>query len=395
MTITAEYEFIRVTIDTRGMQPLASRAFGNVAIVGDAGGFGTAVANTPIQIGSEAEAREAFADLDAAGAINNEGADAGRLYHAVRTVLLQDPAPSRIYAVATADDGGDPNYSTALAALAAAPVQFVCLAGETDPDALAFLKTHVETISADGDRRIGVAMADPALAVAADETFAEAVEGAYGTLKSDVSRMVLAAARVPVTDGNPDSDVAAAVMGAMAGHQPHISVLMKQVRGVRIPLADQFSGSEIKQLAEAFVMPLIDPDLVPGEGIFLGSSRCYTTDTSRLYVDLIRVLDDIEFRLKAGLIGSIGNVRIDRIGMQALRSRIDGVLQPLATGRVIAGYTTTIPLLPVLELEEAMRTPGAAATLTNARTSRVVEVLLTVTYAGAVHFLDINLALKA
>ncbi|MEV1289112.1 hypothetical protein [Micromonospora sp. NPDC049679] len=395
MTIAAEFPFIRVTIDTRGLQPAATRAFGNVAVVGSTGGFGTAVPDTPIQIGSEAEARAQFADVDGSGAIANDGADAGPLYHAVRTVLLQDPAPSRVFAVATDDSDGSPGYTAALASLAATPVQFVALAGETDPAALAALKNHVETVSADGDRRIGVAMVDPDLAVAEGSTFAQAAEAAYSGVKSDVSRMVLAAARVPVTGGVPAADVAAAVMGAMAGYPPHISVLMKQIRGVSVPLARQFSGSEIKQLAEQFMLPLIDPELVPGEGIFMGSGRCYTTDTSRLYVDVIRVLDDIEFRLKAGLIGTIGNVQIDRLGMQALRSRIDAILGPLATARVIAGYSTEIPLLPVLELEESLRSPGAVATLTAARTSRIVEVLLSVTYAGSVHFLDVNLALRA
>lgn len=52
-------------------------------------------------------------------------------------------------------------------------------------------------------------------------------------------------------------------------------------------------------------------------------------------------------------------------------------------------------MLPILEAAEANRSPGQATTLTAARTERVVEVLLTVTYAGSVHFLDINLALKS
>lgn len=395
MTVTAEFPFIRVTIDTRGLQPAATRAFGNVAVVGSTGGFGTAVAGTPVLVGSEAEARTLFADVDSSGAIANDGADAGALYHAVRTVLLQDPAPSRVYAVATDDGDGSPDYGAALASIAAAPVQFVCLAGETDPAALAALKTHVETVSADGERRIGVAAVDPDLAVPDGSTFAQAAEAAYGGLKSDVSRMVLAAARVAPEGSAPAADVAAAVMGAMAGYPVHVSVLMKQVRGVRVPIARQFTGSEVKQLAEQFMLPLIDPELVPGEGIFIGSGRTYTTDTSRLYVDVVRVLDDIEFRLKAGLIGTIGNVRIDRLGMQALRSRVDAILGPLLTGGVVAGYSTDIPLLPILEQEEANRSPGAAATLTTARTSRVVEVLLSVTYAGSVHFLDVNLALRA
>lgn len=395
MTVTAEYPYIRVSIDTRGLQPAATRAFGNVAVVGSAGGFGTATANIPVQVGSEAEARTLFANVDGSGAIANDGADAGPLYHAVRTVLLQDPAPSRVYAVATDDSGGAPGYAAALAALAAAPVQFVSLAGEHDAGRLGALKSHVESASADGNRRIGVAAVDPDLTVPDGQTFAEAADAAYNALKSDSSRMVLAAARVSPAGGQPAADVAAAVMGAMAGYRPHVSILMKQVRGVPVPLHRQFTGTEIKALAERFMLPLIDPELVPGEGIFLGSGRAYTTDTSRLYVDVVRVLDDIEFRLKAGLIGTIGNVRIDRLGMQALGSRIDGILGPLVTGRVIAGYSTNIPLLPVLEQEEAERSPGAAATLTTARTSRVVEVFLSVTYAGSVHFLDVNLALRA
>jgi hypothetical protein len=391
MSVTAEYPFIRVTIDTRGLQPQARRAVGNVAVVGDAGGFGTADPNIPVMVGGEAEARKLFADVDASGAVTNSGA----LYASLRTVFRQNPAPSRVYAVATADASGTPGYDAALAALGAAPVQFVCLAGETRPAQLAKLAAHVTDTSAGGNTRMGVAMVDPDLAVPSSKTFADEADNKYKALGTDDGRMILVAARVEAPGGVPTSDVAAAVMGTIAGYDVHISVLMKQVRGVQIPVERQFSGSEIKQLAENAIMPLIDPDLIPGAGIFIGSGRAYTADTTRLYPDVTRTLDHVEFLLKAGLIGSIGNVRIDRLGMEALQSRIDGILQPLVSSRVLAAYDLSIPLLAILEAEEAARTPGQASTLTNARTSRVVEVLLSVTYAGSVHFLDINLALKA
>ena len=393
---TAEYPYIRVNIDTRGLQPSATRAFGNVAVVGSAGGFGTTVANTPVLVGSEAEARTLFATTDASGAIAHGGTDAGPLYHSLRALLQQRPGPSRVYAVATDDAGGAPDYQAALASVATAPVQFVCLANETDPADLAVLKTHVEDASGDGSRRIGVAMVAPDLAVAAGQTFAQAADAAYSGLQNAEGRMILAAARVVTEGGRPAIDVAAAVMGAVAGLPPHISVLMKQVRAVKIPLAKQFTGSEVQQLAEVAMMPLVDPELIAGEGIFIGSGRSYNPiDPARLYVDVARILDDIEYRLKAGLIGVIGNVRIDRLGMQGLIGRFDAVLGPLRDARVIAGYTVDVPLLPILETEEADRSPGSAQTLTTARTSRVVEVILTVEYAGAVHFLDIQLALKA
>ncbi|MFE1438638.1 hypothetical protein [Streptomyces sp. NPDC058739] len=399
MTVTAEFPFIKVTIDTRGLQPLARRAVGNIAVVGSTGGFGDAQPNVPLQIGDEAEARKHLTNPV------EGGMDAGPLYHAVRTALLQDPAPSRVYAVPTATSAGEPgpegeppgqepDYTRALAAAAALPVQLVCLAGEFDPNHLEKLKNHVDDVSRAGSARMGVAMVDPDLAVG-NQTFAAAADAQYGAIKSGSSRMLLVAARVEVDDGRPKSDVAAAVTGAVAGLPPHASVLMKPVREVRIPLERQFNGSEIKDLAEAFIIPVIDPELVPGEGLFLGSGRCYTTDVQRLYVDVVRVLDHIEFLLKAGLIGAIGDTRIDRLGMQGLRSRIDGILSPLVGSGIITDYTIDIPLLPILEAAEANRSPGQAGTLTAARTERVVEVLLTVTYAGSVHFLDINLALKS
>ncbi|WP_406375832.1 hypothetical protein OG788_39995 [Streptomyces sp. NBC_00647] len=404
MTVTAEFPFIKVTIDTRGLQSLARRAVGNIAVVGSTGGFGDAEPGVPLQIGDEADARKHLANLDK-GAIADHGKSAGPLYHAVRAALLQDPAPSRVYAVATGTRDGTPgpdgepaapvpDYGAALAAAAALPVQFVCLAGEVDPAQLELLKNHVDDVSKAGSARMGVAMVDPDLAVG-DATFAAAANSAYTQVKSDSSRMILVAARVKVDNGRPAFDVAAAVTGAIAGFPPHASVLMKPVREVRIPLEGQFTGSEIKELAEAFIIPVIDPELIPGEGLFLGSGRCYTTDTQRLYVDVVRVLDHIEFLLKAGLIGAIGDTRIDRLGMQGLRSRIDGILSPLVGSGIITEYTIDIPLLPILEAAEANRSPGQATTLTAARTERVVEVLLTVTYAGSVHFLDINLALKS
>lgn len=391
MTVTAEYPFINVSIDTSGLQPLAKRATGNVAIVGDAGGFGTATANVPLQIGSEAEARQYFADVDGSGAVT----DSGRLYASLKTLLQQDPAPSRIYAVSVATVDGALDYAAALSSLDAAPVQFVCLANETALDPLKALAEHIETVSADGNRRIGVAMVNPDLTVPDGKNFAEAADEAYGDIKSDTGRIIFTAARVETTGGVANYDVAAAVMGTVAGYDVNISILMKQIRGVKIPVERQFGASEIKQLAEKFIDPIIDPDLIPGEGLFIGSGRAYTTDTTRLYPDITRTVDDIEARLKAGLIGSIGNARIDRLGMQGLKAKFDGILQPLVSSRVIADYSVDIPLLPILEAEEAARTPGQGATLTDARTSRVVEVILSVTYSGVVHYLDISLALKA
>ncbi|MBH0053122.1 MULTISPECIES: hypothetical protein [unclassified Salinibacterium] len=389
--VLAAYPYIKVTIDTRGLQPRATRAVGNIGIVGSTGGAGSATPNLPLLVTSEQDARVAFATTNPAGAI----AASGRLYKSVATLLRQDPAPSRVYAVPTDDSGGTPDYSSALVALEAADVQFVLLAGEYDVDALGALADHVENVSNSGKRRIAVAAVDPELDTSGADNYAAGVEAEYGSIKSDSSRMLLVAARTGTDADGVHGDAAAAACGTVAGYAPHISILMKQVRGLDIALQDQFSASDISQLSEGFIVPIIDPELIVGDGLYLGAGRAYTSNTEQLYIDIVRVLDDIEYRLKAGLIGAIGNVRIDRLGIQTLTSRLDGILAPLKSGRVIDDYSIYIPIVPTLAKEEADRSPGEATVLTDTRLNRTVEVLLSVTYAGSIHTLDVQLALKA
>lgn len=326
------------------------------------------------------------------------------------SALLQDPAPARLYAAVAAKDGaGVVDYASALASLSALNVNFVTLAEEFDvgvagPPAtnLVALKSHVESLSADGKPRLGVAMVDRALAVAQGETFPANAETAYAALKSDVSRMVLVAGRPDlvlkkdnVVIPNPNLDLASATAACIAGYQPHISPLLKQVRGVKMPIEKQFGPSEVTQLSERNMIPVFDPELISGEGFHLGAARCYTTDESKLYIDLIRVLDDVEFRLKRGLIGAIGNVRIDRLGMQTLTGRITSILSPLKRRRVISDFSMYVPLLPILEKEEAARAADEATQLANSRTSRRVEAVVSITYGPAIHVLNVNVALKA
>ena len=41
-------------------------------------------------------------------------------------------------------------------------------------------------------------------------------------------------------------------------------------------------------------------------------------------MDIVRTLDDIDFRLKSGLIGAIGDARITKAGMTGVKTRVDG-----------------------------------------------------------------------
>src|SRR5581483_8307654 len=95
---------------------------------------------------------------------------------------------------------------------------------------------------------------------------------------------------------------------------------------------------------------------------------------------IVRVLDDIEFRLRAGLIGSVGDSRITKAGLTAIRVRIDGILGPLQQAAVIDDYSITIPLLAILSIPESARSTADEATVVTARSSRQVPVFISITY---------------
>jgi hypothetical protein len=390
-TIEAAFPFIEVTIDTSELRPVAQRSPSVVAVVGvtpSGAPGGDARLNTPIQVSTLDDAATLFARKKQDGTVAETP-----LYSSLALALEQDPKPSRIYGV-RAEAG---KYAAALAGLEAADdVTFVSLAREVDVGAAATdaaaatgllaLKAHVEAISAGGNKRIGVAMVDPARQKSA--TYVKDLLTAVTPLRSDSSRMVLVAAR------GATGDVATAAMAAMAGFPPQASILLKPVRGVTIPIEQQYSPSEIKALSEGNVVPIIDPALIPGESLHFAEGRCFTSNADLLYVDIVRVLDDIDFRLKAGLVGAVGDARITKPGLTALGLRTEGILGPLQRAAVIDTFTVSIPVLDILNVPESARTPTDTAIVTTARASRSVDMLVTVVYGPAVHRLKVTLAPK-
>ncbi len=385
--VTAAFPFIEVTIDTSALAPTAQRAAGVIAVVG-VSGTGSAPVNSPREVGDLDEAASLFASRGADGVVIPT-----QLYQSLAVAFAQDARPSKVYGVKVAADA----HNAGLTRLEAIDdITFVSLAGVTaigtastvnaPATGLQALKEHVENASAAGQRRVGVAMVDPARPRAPD--YVDKVITDYTPLRSDSSRMVLVAARGAV------GDVATAAMSAAAALRPHISVLLKKIRGVSMPLETQYGGTEIKKLSEANIIPIIDPTLVPGPGLHFGEGRTFTTDESRLYVDTVRTLDDIEFRLKAGLIGLVGDARITKSGMVRLKTRIEGILEPLLRDQVIAGFEVVIPILDILSLPESVWTAGDHNQVETARANRVVDVQVSVTYGPAVHRLNVTLAMK-
>ncbi len=418
-TIAAAFPFIEVKIDTSALTPIAQRSPGVIAVVGkapdkliatqkpiDAGGVEVVdplldeliakvtqeiAINTPVRIDTPDDVklfteRTITFKKDNAGVwvvdktIVDKETDLSR---SLSLAMLQDPKPSKIYGVRVKAD----DYTVALSSLEAADdVTFVSLANEVRITPLAALKNHVEVMSAAGQKRIGVAMVDPA--TAKSNTYVNDVKTTVASLKSDFSRMVVIAAR------GATGDSATAAMSAIAGYDPQISMVLKKARGFKMPVESQYSPSEIKGLSEEGIIPIIDPALIVGESLHFAEGRCFTTDASLLYIDIVRVLDDIDFRLKAGLIGAVGDARITKSGMTMLKTRVEGILGPLQRSNVIVDFNIDIPVLNILSLPESAWNATDRSIVETARANRTVDLFVSVTYGPAVHRLKVSLAPK-
>ena len=203
----------------------------------------------------------------------------------------------------------------------------------------------------------------------------------------------MVAGRGAVLEGTTTSaDAATASMAAFAGYEPQVSLVLKTVRGLRMPVETQFSPSDIRSLSDDNIIPIIDPTLIPGESLHFAEGRAFTTDANLLYVDIVRVLDDIDFRLKAGLVGAIGDARITKAGLSGVKARTEGILGPLQRAAVIDGFEVTIPVLDILFLPEAARSPSDINLLDTARADRQVDMVVAIVYGPAVHHLLVTLA---
>src|SRR5262249_21971172 len=146
--------------DTSALTPIAQRSPGVIAIVGKtpAGADGgDAAADAPTVVDTVGDVSQRFAKVNADGSVAET-----TLSQSLKLAMLQNPAPAKIYGVRVAN-----GYAAALASLEAADdVTFVCLANETDvgvvanggnpPTNLQALKAHVEAMSTQGQKRLGV-----------------------------------------------------------------------------------------------------------------------------------------------------------------------------------------------------------------------------------------------
>jgi hypothetical protein len=342
----------------------ATRSFGDIAMVGTSTNTAVAV-NLPT----------AFTDPITANATFK-----GDLGDAIGMAFKQSPAPTTIWGVRV--DTAAPDWGAALDQVATLNVQIVALANQPLPAsnaAVSKLSDHVTNTSStggDGKERIGVAM------LAKGVTDPKAVTGSLVN-----ERMVYIAHQ-------SDQDAAAAVAGVIAGYEPHISILLKPVS---IDMSTYFTDSQIAAYdanGSGGINWLTSPVLIPGHGLYMGEGYTGNAGGGKKYIDIVRTLDDISFRIKAALIETIGNFRVSRSGLRAVVTLVQAVLSPLQAREVIEGFSIYIPLLVLLDKDPTALSAVELTEIQKAQADRRVDMVVTCEYAGAIHRLHIDLVFK-
>jgi hypothetical protein len=381
--------YVTVTPVARLFKP-ATRAFGDIAIVGDSTGGGPV--KTPVPVTNPDSVSHPSNAGGGGKPVDDAAWFAGSLGAAVRKAFEQQPGPTTVWAVRTeatsAQLSADQALTNALAEVAKLDVQIVVLANTPltatggNRSAVEKLAAHVNTVSSDGGdgkERIGVAMLAKGLSTL---TYTPS----SSTTPQNIISTNMSSPRMIMVAHNSSEDAAAAVAGTIAGYEPHVSLILKPVKlGTDGPFAD----ADVDAFNNARVNWLTSPTLLPGNGLYMGEG--YTLGANMPYIDIVRTVDDVSFRLKASLIGSVGDLRVSRSGLRVLVSQMTAVLEPLKQREVIEGYDVFIPLLVLLDKDPATLTAAELQQINNAQNARAVDSIVSVDYAGAIHRLNITL----
>jgi hypothetical protein len=299
---------------------------------------------------------------------------------------------------------GFDDTSPALADFASRQINIVCLSDDSDPHHITTLRDHVEGASPNdagggGTRpRIGVAMLPEGGIV--DTT--GNVSNKFSDWKNpgDVnSPMNWASSRIVFVAHNSPDDVAAAAAGVIGGVDPWVSLVLKPVGG--ITQVGDFTDQELLTLmhpdqvgiVQPKVNPVVHPEFLAGSGPVMGEGFTADGTGERQYIDIVRTIDDIAFRVKAVLTSPqvIGTLRINRPGLRVLTSIMRAMLNARVADGEIDGYAIDIPIQAIVEKDERDRTPDETQQLQQVQNSRQLAFNVSIDYSGAIHQLVVTL----
>jgi hypothetical protein len=287
-------------------------------------------------------------------------------------------------------------------------INIVCLSSDTNPDDITTLKNRVEQASPNdagggGTRpRIGVAMLPMGGIADANGNLTnkfsdwKTAEEQQNNLPSPMN---WASSRMAFVVADSPDDVASAAAGVIAGVDPWVSLVLKPVNGIGINsnLTDQainvYLHPDQSNLTQPHVIPILHPEFLAGSGPVMGEGFSADGTGERLYVDIVRTIDDIAFRLKATLTSPqvIGTLRINRPGLRVLSSIVRAMLSTRVAAGEIDDFAVDIPIQALTELDPAQLTPAQQQQLQQVQNSRLLAFNISVTYAGAIHYLAVTL----
>jgi hypothetical protein len=310
------------------------------------------------------------------------------------------------YSLNPAQEPVDP--TAAFADFSNRQINIVCLSSNTNPDNITALRTHVETASPNdagggGIRpRIGVAMLPMGGIRNASglltnnfsdwKTEEEATNNLPSPMNWSSSRTVFVAADSP-------DDIASAAAGVIAGVDPWVSLILKPVNGIGIngDLSDNAISTYLspsdRNLNQPHVIPILHPDFLAGSGPVMGEGFTADGTGQRLYIDIVRTIDDIAFRLKAALTSPqvIGTLRINRSGLRVLVAIVRATLKARVAAGEIDDFEVDIPIQALVEADPSTLTADQQQQLQQVQNSRQLAFNISVTYSGAIHQLVVTL----
>ena len=135
----------------------------------------------------------------------------------------------------------------------------------------------------------------------------------------------------------------------------------------------------------------MNSEFVFGENYAFSESFTLSNDGFKKYIDAMRVIDDVSFKVRATLTNPaiLGTIKLATPpGMARLRVTINRLFNSLVASGEIDSYSVLIPGEEIVNKPTSQRSASELATLQAMITERKFRLVVDIKYSGSVHYLD-------
>jgi len=190
-------------------------------------------------------------------------------------------------------------------------------------------------------------------------------------------------------------DVAAAAAGKIAGLEPWKDLTMKPL--LDIENEGNFTSTEMDAFDAAFMVAAYDPPKLTGSGSVFSTGWTLDTTGTLQFIDQVRTAHHIAGVLEYGLTNPnvIGELRMNRAGLQQLDTYIRSLLTPWVNAGEIDGYDIDNPALRLFETKPPDADDIAAMVALQAvrRLEGAYIITSEIVYSGTIIFVKMKAAL--